>query len=241
MELAAQYPEAPVFVAGGVGRLSSLRALELQGEAKATAELLRLGLGNVAMALPHNRVHSVGCQDCASEALRHRCGCVGNTGFNVDRFLDWADEHLAPGAQVIVVEESFLARRTLATLVGRLAGFQHQRKNSVPLNLSMAVVGTLDNLHEVHAHSPHAVASLVATEVLRLQKYSRQDSELRLFDQDAFVGGQYGNASWPELLKTAETLEAETKETMEPLNGSRARFRYCLGPRVEHSKESVIV
>eukprot|EP00746_Dinoflagellata_sp_MGD_P006676 gnl/MRDRNA2_/MRDRNA2_113118_c0_seq1.p1 gnl/MRDRNA2_/MRDRNA2_113118_c0~~gnl/MRDRNA2_/MRDRNA2_113118_c0_seq1.p1 ORF type:complete len:689 (-),score=109.09 gnl/MRDRNA2_/MRDRNA2_113118_c0_seq1:184-2250(-) len=230
LELAARYPEAPIFVAGGIGRLSSLRAQELDGEAKATAELLRLGLGNVAMAIPPERVHSVGCQDCSSEELRHRCGCVGNTGFNVDRFLDWAEENIKPGAQVIVVEESFLARRTYATLAGRLSGFQRSKAPSVSLNISMDVVGTFENLRAVHKHSPHAVASLVATEVLRLQKYSQPDAELRLFHQIDFLGSQSGR--WLELLKIAETLDAETKDIVEPLKGSSARFRHCLQPRV---------
>merc|ERR1711904_256420 len=240
LELAAKYPEAPVFVVGGVGRLSSLRAQELEGEAKATAELLRLGLGNVAMALPHERVRSVGCQDCESEALRHKCGCVGNTGFNVDRFLDWAAKHLAPEAQVIVVEESYLARRTHAPLMGRLAGFQRPGKKSAPLNVSMAVVGSFDNLQAVHEHSPHAVASLVATEILRLQKYSRADSELKLFNQDSFLDNKV-DESWSELLKIAETLDAETKEVIDPLKSSSARFRHCLAPRVTQAQESVTV
>merc|ERR1712224_356679 len=169
----------------------------------------------------HTRVHAVGCQDCPTETLRHQCGCIGNTGFNVDRFLDWAEEHLTAGAQVVVVEESYLARRTRATLLGRLAGFQRQGKISVPLNISMAVVGNFDNLQAVHTHSPHAVANLVATEVLRLEKYSQPNSQLKLFHQDAFWGSDYsGDATWPSLLETAENLEGATRKTIEPLKGS---------------------
>jgi hypothetical protein len=248
LELAARYPEAPIFVAGGVGRLSSLRAQELDGEGKATAELLQSGMGHAAMALPRTRVHAVGCRDCGSEALRHKCGCVGNTGFNIDRFLDWAEGHLAPGAQVIVVEESYLARRTRATLLGRLAGFERQSKKSMSLNVSMEVVGNFDNLQAVHAHSPHAVANLVATEVLRLQEYSLPESELRLFQQDAFWSTQSkfslehpGHSSWIEIFKTAESLERETRKTIEPLQGSRARFRYCLAPRPAQESIAVVV
>jgi hypothetical protein len=242
LELAAQFPEAPIFLAGGVGRLSSLRAQELDGEAKATAELLRLGMGNVAMAIPLERLRSVGCQDCSSEELRDRCGCVGNTGFNVDRFLDWAEENLFSGAQVLVVEESFLARRTYATLAGRLNGFQRPRTPSVSLNISMDVVGSFDNLQVVHTHSPHAVASLVATEVLRLQKYSQPDAELRLFEQSDFLSNQSGDsAKWLEVLKIAESLDAETRDIVEPLKGSSARFRHCLQPRAVQVAESVTV
>ena len=74
---------------GGRGRLSSIQAAELNGEAHATlAQLLVLmeipgELGEQGAAMSSTRrVTAISCNECPTPELRMKCGCVGNTGFN---------------------------------------------------------------------------------------------------------------------------------------------------------------
>ena len=82
----AKARSVPIVVVGGRGRLSSIRAAELDGEAHATlARLLVLlevpgELGTLGTQT--NRVVAISCNECPTPELRAKCGCVGNTGFN---------------------------------------------------------------------------------------------------------------------------------------------------------------
>lgn len=81
----ARHRSTPIILVGGRGRLSSIRAAELDGEAHATLAQLLVLLeipGELGAAINSNRVVAISCNECPTEQLRLKCGCVGNTGFN---------------------------------------------------------------------------------------------------------------------------------------------------------------
>mmetsp|Transcript_51389 Transcript_51389/g.165030 ORF Transcript_51389/g.165030 Transcript_51389/m.165030 type:complete len:202 (-) Transcript_51389:926-1531(-) len=110
-----EHPDSPVLVIGGLGRLASASAVALGAEAYEMRELL---LRSGASA---SRVTAVGCFECGNATGLGACHCVGNTGFNVDRLVDRAlVTSQWRGRRLLVVEESFLARRVYATVLARL-------------------------------------------------------------------------------------------------------------------------
>lgn len=183
LELAAKHRNAWILLVGGRGRLSSIQAAELDGEAHATlAQLLvQMEIPGELGSIITNRVVAISCNECPTLELRKKCGCVGNTGFNTDRFLDWAAKELPPRRdqrprQVAVVEESYLLRRVAATVHGRLEGFGGGGSRQGVHNLStmeIHVVNARDALRglqeimEVHEAMPSAVINLMADEVVR--------------------------------------------------------------------------
>ena len=80
----AKARSVPIVVVGGRGRLSSIRAAELDGEAHATLArlLVLLEVPGELGTLGTNRVVAISCNECPTPELRAKCGCVGNTGFN---------------------------------------------------------------------------------------------------------------------------------------------------------------
>eukprot|EP00929_Paragymnodinium_shiwhaense_P051602 TRINITY_DN25944_c0_g1_i1.p1 TRINITY_DN25944_c0_g1~~TRINITY_DN25944_c0_g1_i1.p1 ORF type:complete len:677 (-),score=139.61 TRINITY_DN25944_c0_g1_i1:340-2253(-) len=98
LELAERHRKAPIVVVGGRGRLSSRRAAELDGEAHATLArlLVLLEIPGDLSTVSADRITAISCNECETAELRRKCGCVGNTGFNTDRFLDWAAVNLPP-------------------------------------------------------------------------------------------------------------------------------------------------
>lgn len=63
---------------------STTLAKKCEGEAHATlAQLLVLmEIPGELGSLITNRVVAISCNECPTEELRMKCGCVGNTGFN---------------------------------------------------------------------------------------------------------------------------------------------------------------
>eukprot|EP00913_Durusdinium_trenchii_P030879 g28921.t1 len=110
------------------------------------------------------RVTAISCNECPTPELRMKCGCVGNTGFNTDRFLDWAAKHLPPShrpRQVVIVEESYLVRRVSATVLGRLFGFGYKTlHNQTTMNITVVNAresqphDALNEMMEVHEAMP---------------------------------------------------------------------------------------
>jgi len=200
----------------------------MDGEAHATLArlLVLLEIPGETGTIVTNRLTAISCNECPTPELRAKCGCVGNTGFNTDRFLDWAAghpaKHLPPltdrARKVVFVEESYLVRRVSATVLGRLSGpFGHVHNLS---SMSVVIVDSrapgygLEDIMEVHAAMPGAMMHLMAQEVVRLENYSMTPSpggmKHPLFARSFFLGnvedsvakalasGQGGwTGSWP--------------------------------------------
>jgi len=185
LELATQHRAAPIVVVGGRGRLSSIRAAELDGEAHATLArlLVLLEIPGELAAISTDRVLAISCNECPTPELRKQCGCVGNTGFNADRFLDWAAVSLPPlperRRRVVFVEESYLVRRVTATVLGRLGGGFGHRHSLATMEVSVVDARGLpgeEGLQQVmaaHSEMPGGVLHLMAGEVLRLEEYAQ--------------------------------------------------------------------
>ncbi|CAE7248005.1 Rbbp9 [Symbiodinium sp. CCMP2592] len=263
LELAAKARSVPIVVVGGRGRLSSIRAAELDGEAHATlARLLVLlevpgELGTLGTQT--NRVVAISCNECPTPELRAKCGCVGNTGFNTDRFLEWAATYLPPSLarrprRVVIVEESYLVRRVTATVLGRLSGMtgtpRHVHNHST---MQVSIVNAretspLDQLLQVHESMPSAMMQLMADEVARLENYSSQDAgSPRLFSKAMFLGdvqaavsGDGDTEASAETISEAEfrhvwglgkELSAKYATSMEKVARDRRLFWRCVAPR----------
>jgi len=241
LELAAKHRNAPIILVGGRGRLSSIQAAELNGEAHATlAQLLVLmEIPGELGSLITNRVVAISCNECPTEELRMKCGCVGNTGFNTDRFLDWAAKHLPPSERprrIAVVEESYLVRRVVATVLGRLKGFGTPRVHN-HTTMQISVVNARDRedttalqeMMEVHEAMPSAMIHLMADEVVRLENYSTgAGGSPQLFPPEF---GEVGMNEFKQLLSVAEDLSAQYAEPMERVAGDRRLFWRCVAPR----------
>eukprot|EP00435_Cladocopium_sp_Y103_P057748 s830_g20.t1 len=243
LDLAAKHRNAPIILVGGRGRLSSIQAAELNGEAHATlAQLLVLmeipgELGSIIT----NRVVAISCNECPTEELRMKCGCVGNTGFNTDRFLDWAAKHLPPVARprrIAVVEESYLVRRVAATVLGRLQGFGRQTVHN-RTTMEISVVNAresedskaLREMMEVHEAMPSAMIHLMADEVVRLENYSTGvGGSPQLFPTE-FVAEANKTDEFHRLLSVAKDLSAQYAEPMERVAADRRMFWRCVAPR----------
>lgn len=158
-----------------------MRAAELDGEAHATlARLLVLleipgELGTVST----DRLVAISCNECPTPELRQTCGCVGNTGFNTDRFLNWADVNLPPiqnrQRHVVFVEESFLVRRVSATVLGRLQGSFGHKHNLKSMRVSVVNArddAGLEQIMDAHSPMPGGVLHMMAAEAIRLEAYS---------------------------------------------------------------------
>ena len=112
IEVAKAFPESPVIVIGGLGRLASAGAREAGAEAYEMHKLL------LREELAPQRITAIGCRECQNDSS---CSCVGTTGFNIDRLLDHMRGNLSLlHRPLLIIEESFLARRVFATLLGRL-------------------------------------------------------------------------------------------------------------------------
>ncbi|CAE7347266.1 Rbbp9 [Symbiodinium microadriaticum] len=260
LELAAKARSVPIVVVGGRGRLSSIRAAELDGEAHATLArlLVLLEVPGELGTLGTNRVVAISCNECPTPELRAKCGCVGNTGFNTDRFLEWAAKYLPPLARrprrVVVVEESYLVRRVTATVLGRLSGIygtpRHLHNHST---MQVSVVNAreaspLDQLLQVHESMPSAMMQLMADEVQRLENYSSQDAgpgSPRLFSKALFLGDVQAVLSGDKAESAQTNSEAEFRHVwglgkelsakyaapMEKVARDRRLFWRCVAPR----------
>ncbi|CAJ1385417.1 unnamed protein product, partial [Effrenium voratum] len=248
LELAARHRSTPIILVGGRGRLSSIRAAELDGEAHATLAQLLVLLeipGELGAAINSNRVVAISCNECPTEQLRLKCGCVGNTGFNADRFLEWAAMHLPPlhrPRMVAVVEESYLVRRVAATVLGRLSGFgdTHVHNHST---MQIRVLNSRDpneglqQMMEVHGSMPSAMLHLMASEVVRLDEYSRGEGSPHLFPREFVLGDIKAtrelatSAVFQGLLGAARDLSVRHAEPMERAAGDRRLFWRCVAPR----------
>lgn len=190
LELAEQHREAHIIVVGGRGRLSSMRAAEMDGEAHATFSrlLVLLEIPGDLGTISTDRITVISCNECKTKAQRESCGCVGNTGFNTDRFLEWAATKIPPlddgPRQVVFVEESYLVRRVAATVLGRLAGPFGHVHNLTTMQISVlnardtgdgaegADEQGLQQVMEAHGEMRGGILHLMADEAIRLDKYS---------------------------------------------------------------------
>lgn len=166
-----EFPDSAAIVVGGLGRLASAGARALGAEAYEMRQLLlRAGVADT-------RVTAIGCFECANGTGAGPCHCVGNTGFNVDRLLEhWHELPSTTGHRLIVVEESFLARRALATVLARLR--QHRDEHvgseaSPPAPCAIELRSTGTNLEALQRrHGRRRAARLLEGEVARIVSYS---------------------------------------------------------------------
>ena len=265
LELAAGARNVPIVVAGGRGRLSSIRAAELDGEAHVTlANLLVLlerpgELGTATAGSVSNPLVAISCNECPTPELRAKCGCVGNTGFNTDRFLDWAAANLPPLSnrprRVVIVEESYLSRRVRATVLGRLSGMTapshaHNHSTMQVSVVSAVSARALEQLLQVHESMPGAVMQLMADEVARLANYSSGDAgSPQLFSRSMFLGdvqaaissvqgkqatcaeGPHPDEDFQRVVQLARELSARYAAPMANAARDRQLFWRCVAPR----------
>ncbi|CAK9092625.1 unnamed protein product, partial [Durusdinium trenchii] len=245
--------DAIVVLSNWYDRASKIRKvleLALNGEAHATlAQLLVLmeipgELGEQGAAMSSTRrVTAISCNECPTPELRMKCGCVGNTGFNTDRFLDWAAKHLPPShrpRQVVIVEESYLVRRVSATVLGRLFGFGYKTlHNQTTMNITVVNAresqphDALNEMMEVHEAMPSAMIHLLAEEVVRLENYSTgAGGAPQLFPADFILGEGDSTQSFKDLLSVAKKLLGQYNEAMKRVALDRRLFWRCVAPRL---------
>lgn len=157
LRAARDFPSSPLLLVGGLGRLASPGARALGAEAYEMQRLL------LEAGVDAHRIMAIGCRECAPGG----CHCVGNTGFNTDRLLERVAQNASlRGRPLLVVEESFLARRTLATVLGRLRRSGPELFSRVELRPSQRPFAAL-----AARHGRATAAGLLAGEVARLGDY----------------------------------------------------------------------
>ncbi|KAK3252902.1 hypothetical protein CYMTET_37823 [Cymbomonas tetramitiformis] len=172
LALARELPRATVLLTGGIGRLTDASSKAAGGEAL----LMRARL--VAAGLAQDRISVF------------TGGLV--TTHNLQALLLFMKQRhegaMVASARVFVVEESYLMRRVLATLLALLlkddVALSHiQSLTPVPTETSW------DGLIRKHGDHEGIAAFFVLGELQRLLQYSSPKASVYLFPQDAAFGG----------------------------------------------------
>mmetsp|Transcript_441 Transcript_441/g.888 ORF Transcript_441/g.888 Transcript_441/m.888 type:complete len:341 (-) Transcript_441:573-1595(-) len=172
VRLARMFPECTVLLTGGVGRLSDARSKELGGESLHMREMLV----EAGVSPGRLRVYSGGRVTTHNAAL-------------LVHFVKETADGRPKGhrVSVLVVEESFLCRRVVATVQG-MAQRDGEARAVMHRLVAVPTDTSWEGFTEVHRGSTGVAAFHVLGEMERLVQYSNPSNTPFLFTTDVALG-----------------------------------------------------